>query len=324
MRSFEGGGCGSPLCISAVASTSGPAGSNVPVRGASVIGVTISPASPQIFTSGTLDLNASASCAPSPCPPAVAYAWTFEKTLGTLNTTSGAMVQFTAGSIVGAEQLGVNASWQGTWSVATDNVTISSATAGIQLTGVVVSPTSAAVLEGSVQRLQAFPSCQPVSCPASGLLYSWSLNRSLGSISNSTGPNATFTAPVQGIGEVQVTVVASYGPEVQRSSSALTVVAPSSGSKSQPQNSTPPGPTLLGLPEYEAVAILGALGLLALAIVTQALIVRSRRRGGPPTNHEGATESESAKESETGEDAHDARSVSREEPASETRPEGLS
>jgi len=47
---------------------------------------------------GSLDLVAIASCTPAPCPTgAVAFSWSLNNSLGTLNSTTGSSVQFTAG-----------------------------------------------------------------------------------------------------------------------------------------------------------------------------------------------------------------------------------
>ncbi len=74
-----------------------------------LLGVSVSPPTGKVQTGGVLDLNATPSCT-SPCTAgAVSYRWSLSAPLGTLSSTTGSSVRFTAGASPGNTTLYVNA-----------------------------------------------------------------------------------------------------------------------------------------------------------------------------------------------------------------------
>ncbi len=88
--------------------------------------VSVSPPSATLFTGASQTFTATPSCTGGPCPSGTAYAWTMNRALGTLNTTTGSVVKFTAGSSPGTTHLFVNATLNG--------VTVQSAAVPITIT----------------------------------------------------------------------------------------------------------------------------------------------------------------------------------------------
>jgi len=110
--------------------------------------------------------------------------------LGVLNTTSGPMVNFTAGSASGMTALFVNATLNSNTVQSTPVwVTVSSNV----LRTVTVSPISADVVLGGTQGFTASATCSQGTCP-SGTVFTWALTSTLGSLSSGTAGTVTFTA----------------------------------------------------------------------------------------------------------------------------------
>jgi YVTN family beta-propeller protein len=74
-----------------------------------LVGVTVNPTYVSLATGSSAVVGASANCSGSPCPSSTTYSWSALGSLGTLNTTGGPSVRFTAGATVGATELTVTA-----------------------------------------------------------------------------------------------------------------------------------------------------------------------------------------------------------------------
>jgi YVTN family beta-propeller protein len=72
-------------------------------------GVTVNPTAISLATGSSVVVSASANCGGSPCPSSTLYGWSVLGSLGTLNTTGGPSVRFTAGAAVGETELTVTA-----------------------------------------------------------------------------------------------------------------------------------------------------------------------------------------------------------------------
>ncbi len=200
-------------------------------------GVAVSPSSSTLSPNGTQLFTANPSCVGGPCAPNVTYSWSLTNGLGTLSSTSGNPVTFTAGTNGGNLSLFVNATLNGTTKRA-GPIPIVITTSVPVLASVVVSPPSASIPTNTAQSFSATPSCSGGPCP-SGTSYAWTLNNSLGSVNPTTGASTTFTAGPTA-GSVSLTVTATLNgiskqavaPVTITSTSALTsvTIAPSSPS----------------------------------------------------------------------------------------------
>ncbi len=79
----------------------------------SLSGVSVSPSSASLSVGTSGSFVASASCSGGPCPSGTSYAWSLTHPLGTLNTSTGPNVRFTAGGAAGRTVLFANASFNG-------------------------------------------------------------------------------------------------------------------------------------------------------------------------------------------------------------------
>jgi subtilase family serine protease len=166
------------------------------VTGANTIGptlasVSVSPSSVKLTTNLSQTFSTSAFCSGGTCPSSgFTYSWTMTQALGTLNTTSGPVVGFTAGHTSGTIALFVNTTLNGN----TVEGNPAFITMGNALRAVVITPTFANVTPNGTQLFSVSPVCTMGNC-SSGTLYSWSLSSSaLGSLNASTGGQVSFTA----------------------------------------------------------------------------------------------------------------------------------
>jgi len=182
--------------------------------------VTVSPTAPTVAPGGTQLFAATPTCTAT-CPSGISYAWTLNNTLGSVSSTTGSTITFTAGSNSGPVTLTVTATLNG--KIATDSaaITISTAVTPI-LTGVTLNITSVTVRTGGALGFAATPACSPGSCPSSGITYAWSLNNTLGSVSPSSGLTITFTAGSTA-GMVTLTVSASLNGVNKIATAAITI-----------------------------------------------------------------------------------------------------
>jgi hypothetical protein len=184
--------------------------------------VSISPAAPAVAPDGAVDLLAGADCGGALCPAGVTYGWALSNTLGSLNTSTGSAVRFTAGPTAGTTQVTVTATLNGNAQSSSEVVTIVP-----ELAAVTVTPSSGSVLTGGHLQLTAATSCLGGACP-SGVSYTWLVNNSLGSLNTTTGTVVNLSAGPKG-GALSVTVTASLNGISKQASSVLTISSPSPG-----------------------------------------------------------------------------------------------
>jgi hypothetical protein len=154
--------------------------------------VTVTPYGADVTVNGIVNFTASPVCAAGPCPSGTAYVWTITSGLGTLSTTTGSAVTFTAGPTNGSLALFVNGTLNGVKRQSAP-VHIFIAPPGVQLASVTVSPSSSSVVVGGSTPFTATIKCTGGTC--SGLTtYSWTLTNSLGNLSSTTSASVTFTA----------------------------------------------------------------------------------------------------------------------------------
>ena len=157
-----------------------------------LVGVTVTPSSSTLSPNGTQVFSATPSCAGGPCASGISYLWSLTSNLGSLSSSSGNPVTFTAGTKGGNLNLFVNATLNGTTKPA-GPIPINITTSVPTLTSASVSPPSASIPTSTTQTFSATPTCSGGPCP-SGTSYTWTLNNSLGSVSPATGVTTTFTA----------------------------------------------------------------------------------------------------------------------------------
>jgi YVTN family beta-propeller protein len=193
----------------------------------------VSPVSAKVPVGGTQVLTAASSCIGGPCPAGVTYIWSLNNTLGSLNSTSGPSVRFTAGSFTGPVVVAVNASVDGLYAVA-----VSALNLVPSLSSTTVSPASSLLAPSGSQTFSASTLCTGGPCP-SGTAFVWSLSSTtLGSLNSTEGQTVTFTASsVDGQGTV--TAIAAldgqyaFGTAGFKVSSSLPVLAGLTVSPSQ-------------------------------------------------------------------------------------------
>jgi hypothetical protein len=154
--------------------------------------VNVSPPDADISVNGYMNFTASPYCAAGPCPLGTSYTWTVTSGLGTLSSSTGAAVTFTAGPTNGSLALFVNATLNGVMRQSAP-VHVFIAPPGIQLSSVSVSPSSGSIVVGGSLPFTTTVKCTGGTCPA-GTTYSWSLTNSLGSLSSTTAASTTFIA----------------------------------------------------------------------------------------------------------------------------------
>lgn len=97
----------------------------------SLLSVSIGGIPSSVMPNATITLTATPSCTTGGCPSGIAFSWQLlGSTLGSLGTTTGAAVLFTAGSVQGTQQVQVSASHNGTWKNVTGSIVISSSGGG--------------------------------------------------------------------------------------------------------------------------------------------------------------------------------------------------
>ncbi len=154
--------------------------------------VAVSPSSASVTTNQSAAFTTTPTCSGGPCPSGVTYSWTMTQGLGSLNSSTGNPVTFTAGSTAGNLSLFVNASLNGiTKQAGPIAITITKSSLPT-LASVAVSPPSASVLVNGSQVFSAAPTCTGGPCPAS-IVYAWSVKNAVGSLNATSGPSVTFT-----------------------------------------------------------------------------------------------------------------------------------
>ncbi len=184
--------------------------------------VSVSPPSARVAPNGTQVLSASPTCTGGPCPLGTTYAWSLTNSLGSLNSSIGNPVVFTARTTPGNVTVFVNATLNGITKPGNPVPITINASSTSALTSVSVSPTAPSVPVNSTQVFTDTSTCTST-CPA-GVAISWSLNNTLGSIKASTKSAATFGAgPVPGA--VLLTVKASLNGTTKWANATITITA---------------------------------------------------------------------------------------------------
>ncbi len=220
--------------------------------------VSVSPSSAVLDVGGSATFSAGSACSGGTCPAGMTFSWSVGGSLGTLNSSSGPVVSFTAGPTEGNASLFLNSTLNG--------VTLSGPPVAITidpvLAGVSVSPGSATLSTGGSVAFLASLRCQGGACPA-GTSIDWSLSNNLGSLSTGIGTATTFTA---GTLSGQETVF------VNASSATTTVSATPIVIKIVSHPAPPP-------PSGEVYLLVAGLGV-ALVVAVVAIALRGRRRDG--------------------------------------------
>jgi YVTN family beta-propeller protein len=220
--------------------------------------VAISPTSATVVVRGTTSpFVAIPTCSFGICPNGMEYRWTLsDLSMGSLNTTTGNLVTFTAGNTSGTVRLFVNALLNG--------ISVQSSVAEITIPKVMcsnratVDPTSVSLGPAGTQTftVSAFISC------GTSAAYSWTLtNNAMGKLNATTGTVVAFTAGNTG-GMVSLYVNATYnGTTIQSAPVTITITSPSTG--------------FLGLPGFQGYYVLGigaVAGVIVVAVWVRALL----------------------------------------------------
>ena len=162
----------------------------------------------------------------------------------------------------------------------TNNVTVMNPNLVPYLSSVLVDPGNVTVEATAVRNFTAIPSCAAGACPI-GIVYTWSTNNSLGSVSPALGSSTHFSAGNKP-GEVTVEVTASLNGVNKSSWAHVTIFA-------NPTRPSPKGswyaPALRSLPTDLGLLLAGA-GIIVLALLVFR-IVRNRRSSHPSETDEG-------------------------------------
>jgi hypothetical protein len=97
--------------------------------------VVVSPSSASVAKNSPQAFAASAACAGGACPAGTTYSWSLTDSLGKLNTSSGPLVTFTAGSKTGTVALLVNATLNGVTQSRSVSITITTGPGGLTILG---------------------------------------------------------------------------------------------------------------------------------------------------------------------------------------------
>jgi len=198
--------------------TTKEASTTITITLVSLNSVTLSPTTPTVPASGTQPFTVTPACSAT-CPGSITYAWALSSTnLGPLSG-SGSTNTFTAGTTAGTVGLFVNATLGGTTKGTSTIITVSPRVA--TLTSLAVSPTAPSVPSGTQQIFTATPTCS-VTCPGTGITYTWTVtSATLGSVSG-TGASGTFTAGTTAV-TGGIFVNATLGASTQEASAVITV-----------------------------------------------------------------------------------------------------
>jgi len=206
----------------------------------------VSPIDPTVNSSGTALFTANSTCSTTTCPTGITYLWALTSSkLGSIGSTSGTSVTFTAGTTAGTVGIYVNATLSGSTKEAFTVITVRPPP--VTIVSVLISPTAPILSPSGTEPFTATPSCS-ATCPTTGITYAWALTSSaLGSITPATGISTTFTAGTTA-GTVGIFVNATLNGTVEKSSTVITVKSSTSTltslSLSPTTQSVAPGGTL--------------------------------------------------------------------------------
>jgi len=233
---------------------------------ATLLSVSVSPASDSILTSGEQSFTATPQCTGGACPSGTTYLWTIARSgMGTVSSTTTATVVFTAGTAAGSVSLWVNATLNGVKADGFAMITITALSTAPTLSTVTVTanPSSTTLNQGDTRILLATPSCSGGACP-SGITYSWSVTSALGSLSSSTESSVTFTAG-EAAGTVTIFVNATLNGVTVRSEPTTFVIS-----------SSTPASSGAGIDYLWTVVAIAS--LVAVSLVVMILLERRRKK----------------------------------------------
>ena len=219
--------------------------------------VDLSPLSTALQTGASQNFVPTLGCFGGACPGGASYAWTLTNPSAALNSSIAPTVTVIAGLSAGSDQLFLNVTLDGVVVAASSATILISLLAPTALKAVSLSPSDAMLQVGSALTINATPLCTYGNpCPAD-VVYSWSVNNTLGWVGAGSGPSIVFTA--RGFaGLSTLTVHASLGTAIVNGTAALTI-------------STAPVPALLsvvGSPSTASVTVQGSQTLTASATCT--------------------------------------------------------
>jgi len=228
-----------------------------------LVSVAIAPSTSSVAGGGSRSLTATPTCSAA-CPSGVTYLWSLTNTaLGSLNTTTGYTVTFTAAEQSGTVGVFVNATLSGMIEQSRPaTVTISAATQSI--TSVSVSDASSTVQVGGSVLLTASPQCSGGACPT-GVSYSWTLSNTLGSLSSNDAVSVTFNAG-GAAGLVTVYVNATLGSNTVTGYVTINITAQS------------PGTTSSGSNDGTMIVVVAVVVVVVVAAIVGVMMMRRRRK----------------------------------------------
>ena len=219
--------------------------------------VVLSPLSTALQTGASQNFVPTLGCSGGPCPGGASYAWTLTNPSAALNSSIAPMVTVIAGLSAGSDQLFLNVTLDGVVVAASSATILISLLAPPALKAVSLNPSDAILQVGGALTINATPLCtygEP--CPAD-VVYSWTVNNTLGWVGAGSGTSIVFTA--RGFaGLSTLTVHASLGNAIVNGTAAMTI-------------STAPVPALLsvsGSPSTASVSVQGTQTLTASATCT--------------------------------------------------------
>lgn len=204
-------------------------------------GVDVSPTQPIMSIGTSQAFTATPLCYLQTCPSSLTYLWSDgNSTLGTLNSTSGSSVTFSATS-VGSLWVSVEVYLDGIladWSVPVIILN--------RITSVSVNPSTASLYPAGTQVFSSTLACTGGTCP-DGASYSWSLNDSLGTLNSTFWPSVNFSAgPTAGV--VTLTVNVSLNGVSAHAASTIVISGPTISSfTAYPSNFSLGGTTYLNV-----------------------------------------------------------------------------
>ncbi len=195
-----------------------------------VASVQVTPTAANLAAGAVQDFAASATNSFGyPAPPGVVFTWSLSPPgIGTLNSSVGSSVAFTAGSASGGGALYVNATLAGTTVGTVADLTVQGGSAGSGLGSLTVSP---AVIDVGVLEPQAVfalaLNLTGGAAPAT-TVYRWSLSpTNLGTLNTTTGALVTVTGEIVGTGSLTVTATDGSSTLVDSASVTVAATAPS-------------------------------------------------------------------------------------------------
>jgi DNA-binding beta-propeller fold protein YncE len=261
--SFDGGSAAATAPLQVVGA------STVPLASAS-----ISPTSQTLLAGGSQVFSATALLqGGGPAPTSTVYDWSLSPiTLGTLNSTSGTVVNFTA-SAVGSGKLTVSVYYGGSYEFATSSITILAAVPEV-VARLVLSPSAPSVAEAGSLLFSAI-AYDAAGSNISGLAtYDWQLEApALGTLVNAPGYRESYSAG-NSSGNVSLSVRASLNGSSVWANTTIDVLPPATnGSNGHGSSGS----------LFSRVPLWAWAGLVVLVVVAAAVLVLARRRPPPPT-----------------------------------------